>query len=390
MTESPHTSWLKVLVLISGGVAVALQVGKVPVALPYLQEELGISLVQAGWIVSIFALVAAPFAAFLGMVANQFGHLRTAVFGLCLSAFSGLVGSTLWDGDLLLVSRVFEGMGYWLTATSVPFLIYRASSTADRASALAFWSLFLPTGSLIMMLISGLVLEVSNWRVLWILTSVLILIATTGIVWVGRGLPKQTSDARLGDFRRMVLRIGPIFAALCFGLYAAFYFIIAGFLPLIFIADEGFGSMAAALVGSGFVLMNIVGCLSAGWLNRKGYQFSVLIMIGAGAASLLSVLVFNAALSVEVRILAALCTGGLAGLIPSSLFGLIPSLAGSVAAVSVMSGMLAQGSALGQLSGPPLAAAVVANAGDWHEATPFLVALALGTMLCGWVLKRYG
>ena len=51
MTEVRQTSWLKIIILISGGIAVALQVGKVPVALPYLQNELGISLVQAGWIV---------------------------------------------------------------------------------------------------------------------------------------------------------------------------------------------------------------------------------------------------------------------------------------------------------------------------------------------------
>ena len=156
MSESFQTSWFKILILIGGGVAVALQVGKVPVALPYLQDELGISLVQAGWIVSIFALVAAPFAAFLGMVANRFGHLRVAVFGLSLSALSGFFGSTVSDGDVLLVSRVFEGMGYWLTATSIPPLIYRASSNVDRATALALWSLFLPCCTVSEHLIMGI------------------------------------------------------------------------------------------------------------------------------------------------------------------------------------------------------------------------------------------
>ena len=192
-----------------------------------------------------------------------------------------------------------------------------------------------------------------------------------------------------GNFLSMVFRTGPMVALFAFGQYAALYFIIAGFLPLIFIADEGFGSMAAATIGAGFILMSLTGSLSGSWLNRKGIRFSVLIMVGAGSSAVLSLLVFNSGLPVEARILAALCLGLFSGLIPSSLFGLIPALAGSTAAISVMSGMLAQGSALGQLSGPPLAAAAVAQANNWNEATPYMVVLALGTMFCGWLLTRY-
>ena len=388
MNETLQTSWFKILILIGGGVAVALQVGKVPVALPYLQDELGISLVQAGWMVSIFALVAAPFAAFLGMVANWFGHFRTALFGLTLSAVSGLVASTVSDGDVLLVSRVFEGMGYWLTVTSIPLLIYRAASDADHPTALALWSLFLPTGSVVMMLISGVVLAYFDWRLLWVLTSVMILCITAAIFIVGRTLPKPAAAPQSSGFFAMVFRPGPLLAALAFGQYAALYFIVAGFLPLIFISDEGFGSLAAASIGGGFIFMSLIGSLGASWLNRKGMRFSLLIVIGAGSAAGLSLLVFNTGLSIEARIAAALAMGLLTGLIPSSLFGLIPSLAGSVAAISVMSGMLAQGSAIGQLSGPPLAAAAVSEVNNWNQATPYMVVLALGTMLCGLLLMR--
>ena len=44
---------------VAGGVAVGMNVGKVPLALPTLRSELGLSLVQAGWVSSMLTTLAA-------------------------------------------------------------------------------------------------------------------------------------------------------------------------------------------------------------------------------------------------------------------------------------------------------------------------------------------
>ena len=46
---TPVTHWPAVLAAAMAGVAVGMNVGKVPLALPMLRVELGLNLVQAGW-----------------------------------------------------------------------------------------------------------------------------------------------------------------------------------------------------------------------------------------------------------------------------------------------------------------------------------------------------
>lgn len=390
MSDPVATSWPRVLILIGAGIAVSLQVGKVPVALPYLQADLNASLALSGWIVSVFGLVAALGAVLLGMTADRLGQARVAVFGLVLSAMAGLAGSQVADGTALLITRVVEGLGYLLTATSMPALIYRAVAERQRRTALALWSLFLPTGSFIMMALSGPLLTAFDWRVLWVTTSVLVLAAVVPVILAARSLPRleESTGPELvsGAGLRTVLRRGPLTAAATFALYAALYFIVATFLPFTLIRTDGFPPVAAATAGAGFILTNIFGNLASSWLHGRGFRSSHLIMVGAAAAAILSPLVFSTALPPGVRIAVTLILGGFCGLIPSSLFATIPAHADRASNISAISGMLAQGSATGQLFGPPLVAAVVSAIGTWNAAMPVTIILALCTAVGGRML----
>ena len=115
-------NWLRVTILIGAGAAVAMLVGKVPAALPELQAELGLSLVQSGWVIAIFNLVAAVTAVFLGTVSDQFGRLRVAISGMVLAALSGIAGGFVDSGTALLT----------------PSGRFRYCTTADCSGAGAF------------------------------------------------------------------------------------------------------------------------------------------------------------------------------------------------------------------------------------------------------------
>jgi len=49
----PRTDWPAVLAAVLCGVAVAMNVGKVPIAMSELRAEFGLSLVAAGWVSSM-------------------------------------------------------------------------------------------------------------------------------------------------------------------------------------------------------------------------------------------------------------------------------------------------------------------------------------------------
>ena len=149
-----NSPWWTVLILISAGVAVAFQIGKIPAALASIQAELSLSLVQSGWVVAIFSLMAAVSAVLLGFTADRFGHLNIALVGMALTSIASLAGGFSQDATTLLVSRVIEGLGFLMTVTAIPPLIMHAIAPSKHRTALALWGLYIPVGSFLLMMLS--------------------------------------------------------------------------------------------------------------------------------------------------------------------------------------------------------------------------------------------
>ena len=67
------------------GVSSALHIGKLPVAIPALQQDLGLSLVQAGFLLSLVQVAGMLLGLLIGLAADRLGPLRVMRAGLLLS-----------------------------------------------------------------------------------------------------------------------------------------------------------------------------------------------------------------------------------------------------------------------------------------------------------------
>ena len=92
MTEPVRTSWSAVFLAVGAGVAVAFQVGKAPIALPFIRNEIGLGLSAAAWILSIFALLGATAGASMGGIVTRLGARRMLPVGLAIAAAASLAG----------------------------------------------------------------------------------------------------------------------------------------------------------------------------------------------------------------------------------------------------------------------------------------------------------
>ncbi len=381
--ESTTTSWLNVFVLIGAGAAVALQVGKVPAALPALQEDLGLSLVESGWVLAIFSLIAAGFGAFLGSLADRYGRLFVALFGMVLTAVSGIVGGFSPNGAVLLATRTFEGLGFILTSVSIPPLIALAASERNRRATLALWGSYMPVGSGIMLVAAGPLLYFFDWRILWWVTAFMILTFSVIVYRVGRTITVSdnvdVARPKFSEVVKLMRSPGPLLLSMIFVFYAGQYMILAGFLPLILVENNGYTLLLAAFVMAIVVLFNAGGNAMSGWLLNRGAKPVTLIITGCIAMSVGGAIAFLEDVPGWVRILAAAVFTGFGGLIPGSLFAQVPHHAPRQSLMASVNGMLVQGAALGQLVGPPVAAAFVAGSANWQAAIPVLMAGALIT-----------
>ena len=158
MTEiSGKTPWPTLFILVGTGIISAFQVGKVPPLLPDIQADLGITLVHAGWVLSIFNIIGLILGTFTGSIADTLGHRRLLLAGLCLQSAGSLAGSFAGSFEMLILFRFVEGMGFLSVIVSTPALIFQTVQAKDFKVAMAVWTCYLPAGvCLIMILIPGL------------------------------------------------------------------------------------------------------------------------------------------------------------------------------------------------------------------------------------------
>lgn len=386
------TAWPQVFLLFLAGVAAASQIGKIPGSLPLLKVDLGLSLFLAGWVVSIFNLLAATGGILVGAVADRIGHRRVTLFGMILSASASIVGAFADSAAVLLVTRVFEGLGFLLTVVSMPPLLLTLCIPADRQKVMGLWGAYMPAGMGGMLLASGPLLSVIEWRSLWLVTSSLILAIAVAIAW---SVPRPRRSEGVAVTRitpRDILRTahtrGPLLMGAVFTTYAAQWLAVMSFLPLMLVEQGGFAPSSAALFGAGAAIVNVIGNVSSGFLLDRGLRRATLIAVaslvmGAGALGVfLDIMPFWARYACVV---AFSVTGGI---IPGALFAGVTVHAPLPGLVSSVAGLMQQGAAFGQLVGPPIVGWLVASLGTWTAAPLFTLSAAAATCVSGLALGR--
>jgi MFS transporter, DHA1 family, inner membrane transport protein len=103
MTTSDRTQWSIVLITVAGGIVAALHVGKISPALPAIRSDLGLSLVQGGFVVSMFYVLGMALALVVGVTADRPGR-RHCVKAEALMTRSGMGSGAASGGPAQLES----------------------------------------------------------------------------------------------------------------------------------------------------------------------------------------------------------------------------------------------------------------------------------------------
>jgi len=387
----PATRWRAVALLVGAGIVTAFQVGKVPAAVPVLRAELGIDLVTAGWVLSIFNLVGAAIGVVAGAMADNFGPRRLILAGLAAVALGSALGGLAPGTVALLASRTLEGFGFIVVVVSAPGLILRATRARDTGLAFAFWGTYMPIGTATMLLATPYVLDVLGWRGLWAINAALV--AAYAVILAHatrelrgdrgrrRGMNREVRRALRRDVWATLRAPGPVLLTLCFLTYTGSFIAVMGFLPTFLIEDRGIDPVIAATITAFAIVCNAPGNIVAGWLLHHGASRTLLIVISCVVMAASAVGIYTLDLPDGVRFVLAFAFAGIGGLLPASVLGATADLAPRRDLIGTANGLLMQGSAIGQMIGPPIAAAIVAATGTWTTAPIYVVvAAALGVV----------
>jgi predicted MFS family arabinose efflux permease len=386
----PRTSWPAVGAALAAGVVAAGFVGKLPPALPALREEFGLSLVAAGWVVSIFNTIAVAAAVAFGVAADRVGALRFAAGAVAALAVGGVSGAVAPSDGWLLASRVVEGAGFLALAVSMPALIFSATAPPDRRLTLGLWSTYMPFGMALSMLAAPLAIASIGWRGLW-LAVVAVMLACAGALFLqAKRYPRPPSSGRtLGTIVEALRRPGPWWAAAAMGCYTAQWTAVMVWLPTFLVQTRGVSLGAASLLTAAVVAANVPGNLTGTWLLERHVPRGALIGAAAVAMAATGIAIFADAAPDWLRLGSCFAFSYLSGVTPPATFTSTQTYARSASQVASLQGLIMQVSNLGQLVGPPAVAAVVSATGRWHDAGYVMLAAAAGGLLCGVAVARY-
>ena len=371
------------IVIIAGMVA-ALHIGKIPPAIPVLRDALGVSLVEAGFLLSMVQMAGMLGGVFIGLAADGFGLRRSMLLGQLVLASASLAGAWATQPAELLVLRALEGLGFLLVVLPVPSLIRQLVPPSRLALHLGLWGTYMATGTSLVLAGGPVLMAVVGWQGLWGMLAVVSL-AVAG--WLLRRVPSDAArraaaataatapanaaaparvqwSARLRD---TLTSWGPWRVAITFSMYSSQWLAVIGFLPSIY-AQAGLSGQLAGLLTAFACLVNVTGNVAAGRLLHRGVCARHLLYAGFVAMGLTAFVAFSplTAEAPVVRYLAVVIFSAVGGLIPATLFALAVHVAPNVHTVSTTVGWMQQCSSTGQFLGPPLVAWVAGVAGGWQ------------------------
>lgn len=387
-----RTHWPAVLAAAFCGMAAAMNVGKVPVSLPLMRDEFGLSLVQAGWVSSTLTTLAVVSALAVGLLAGRVGALRMVVAGLLLSAAGSVsaLGAPGFAG--LIASRIVEGAGFLFVSVAAPALVSAAAAPQDRRFALGVWSSYMPMGAGTAMALAPWLLPQGGWQALWLAAAAVLLLAAAA-AWRQRAAYAQaqaTTHAAAPAPQALAVLRQPLtwLLTLSFGLWAMQHFALIIWMPTFLKEQRGLAPGLVAGLTCAMLLVNVPGNLIGGALVQRGVPRGRLIAAAHTVTGLCGWGLFSDALPDGLRF--ALCVGlsFCGGVIPAAVMSSSTVLARSPAQINALQGMIMQGSQLGQFVGTPLIAAVVAASGQWSSARWVTAGAALLGMLLGLAAMR--
>ena len=367
-------------VVIIAGMVAALHIGKIPPAIPVLRDALGLSLVEAGFLLSMVQMAGMLGGVFIGLAADGFGLRRSVLLGQAVLVAASLAGAWATQPGELLALRAIEGFGFLLCVLPVPSLIRQLVPPSRLALHLGLWGTYMATGTSLVLAAGPLLMGAIGWQGLWVALA-MASAAVAGWLFlrvpsdrVRRAMAAMPAGAAVparaqwrARLRATLGSVGPWRVAITFSVYSSQWLAVIGFLPAIY-AQAGLSGQLSGLLTAFACLANVTGNVAAGRLLHRGVCARHLLYAGFLAMAATAFVAFSP-LAAEVpvaRYLAVVLFSAIGGLIPATLFALAVHVAPDENTVSTTVGWMQQCSSAGQFLGPPLVAWVAGAVGGWQ------------------------
>jgi MFS family permease len=177
VAKVPIYAWVIVVVVMLVGVAAPIARIKVSPLMDTLKQFFALSNTQSGFLMGLYSFTGIFLAIPAGLVISKLGLKRTGVIAAACVTLGCALGAIAPSFNVLMVSRVLEGLSMALIGVVGPAAIALWFTKEHRGVPLAIWSLWVPLGSTIGMNTVPQLLKASTWQTVYWLNAGVGLIA---------------------------------------------------------------------------------------------------------------------------------------------------------------------------------------------------------------------
>src|SRR5215203_5493923 len=156
--------WVVLVLVCFAQFMVVLDATVVNVALPSIQQDLGLSEANLQWIINAYTLVFGGFLLLGGRAGDLLGRKRLFLIGLVIFTGASLLDGLASSEAMLVGSRALQGLGAALISPAALSIISTTFAEGkERARALGVWAAIAIGGSAVGLVLGGFLTETFSW-----------------------------------------------------------------------------------------------------------------------------------------------------------------------------------------------------------------------------------
>lgn len=185
-TAAPPPSrrdWMALAVLAAGLGMIVLDGTIVGVALPAMIEDLGLTLTDAQWVNSLYAVLLAALLLSTGKLADSWGRKRLFIAGLVVFMAGSILAAMAADAGLLIGARAVQAVGAALIMPSTLSTVNAVFRGRYRAAAFGVWGAVISGAAAVGPLAGGALTQWAGWHWIFLVNVPLGLIVLVAAVF---------------------------------------------------------------------------------------------------------------------------------------------------------------------------------------------------------------
>ncbi len=200
--QLPANPWPALWAMVIGFFMILVDSTIVSVATPAIRDDLQTDYNSVIWVTSAYLLAYAVPLLITGRLGDRYGPRNVYLTGLTLFTLSSLWCGLTGTVELLIVARVFQGLGASLMTPQTMAVITRTFPANSRGRAMALWGATAGVATLVGPVLGGILVDHAGWE--WIF-FINVPIGVIGFVLAARLVPRLETHSHTFDWLGVAL-----------------------------------------------------------------------------------------------------------------------------------------------------------------------------------------